>query len=166
MSAFNHERDTESGTNTWLTPRWILDALGEFDLDPCAHPKWPIAANHYYWPEQDGLLLPWNGRVWCNPPYGDAVASFVDRLALHKNGILLVFARTETIWFRRVWETADAMMFLTPRVRFLTDELVEKKGGGIAPSVLAAFGSENVETLTRAKNNGTIKGALVLGWNA
>lgn len=22
--------------DTWLTPRWILDQLGKFDLDPCA----------------------------------------------------------------------------------------------------------------------------------
>ena len=23
-------------TDTWLTPRWVLDALGKFQLDPCA----------------------------------------------------------------------------------------------------------------------------------
>lgn len=165
MSAFDYERDVQGGTNTWLTPRWILDALGPFDLDPCAHSRWPIAATHYYWPEQDGLWLPWDGRVWCNPPYGDEAKPFVERLALHGNGILLTFARTETEWFRRIWETADAIMFLWPRVKFLTGELVESDSG-MAPSILAAFGIQNVNCLREAKARGAIKGALVTGWSA
>ncbi len=26
-------------TDTWLTPKFIIDALGPFDLDPCACPN-------------------------------------------------------------------------------------------------------------------------------
>ena len=57
---------------TWLTPPHILAALGPFDLDPCAAPSprpWPSAARHIELPE-DGLTAEWQGRVWCNPPYG------------------------------------------------------------------------------------------------
>lgn len=54
-------------TNVWLTPRVILDKLGEFDLDPCAHSGWKTAKNHFF---QNGLDNDWKGRVWLNPPYG------------------------------------------------------------------------------------------------
>jgi hypothetical protein len=60
-------------TTLWLTPRFILDAIEPFDLDPCAAPD-PgrrTAGTHYVLPQQDGLRLPWFGRVWLNPPYGE-----------------------------------------------------------------------------------------------
>lgn len=36
-----------NASDEWYTPREIIEALGEFDLDPCApmHPLWPTA-NH------------------------------------------------------------------------------------------------------------------------
>lgn len=37
------------GHPEWLTPRNIVDALGPFDLDPCAPivRPWPTAVQHY-----------------------------------------------------------------------------------------------------------------------
>ena len=34
-----------NASDEWYTPREIIEALGEFDLDPCApmHPLWPTA---------------------------------------------------------------------------------------------------------------------------
>src|SRR6185312_6793869 len=102
----------------WLTPPEIIDALGPFDLDPCAplesEAPWPTAAAHYTI-EDDGLdpCLPWSGRVWCNPPYGDNTGDWLRRLADHGNGIALIFARTETAaFFATVWDRADAVAFL------------------------------------------------------
>ena len=161
MSAFAYERDAENGTNTWLTPRWILDRLGAFNLDPCAHPNWPIAREHYVWPEQDGLMLPWNGRVWCNPPYGSETDAWVERMAVHRNGVMLIFARTDTQRFRRIWEVADRMMFIYGRVAFLREDLTPSDGGN-APSVLVAFGNENATALSRSG----LSGALVTEWRA
>ena len=55
-------------SDEWYTPKEILDALGKFDLDPCApiHPLWPTAEVMY---DQniDGLSQIWEGRVWLNP---------------------------------------------------------------------------------------------------
>jgi len=58
-------------TDEWLTPPEIVAALGKFDLDPCSpiNRPWPTAEKHYTI-EDDGLFLPWFGRVWMNPPYG------------------------------------------------------------------------------------------------
>lgn len=66
---FAHERDARDGKDEWLTPPEIIRALGEFDLDPCAPivRPWDMAKAHYT--ELDnGLIRPWHGRVWLNPP--------------------------------------------------------------------------------------------------
>lgn len=38
-----------AGTHVWLTPPHVVDALGPFDLDPCASTDrpWDTAAKHY-----------------------------------------------------------------------------------------------------------------------
>ena len=90
---FGFER-TE-GKDEWLTPPEIIKALGSFELDPCSpiNRPWDTAAKHYTI-EDNGLSLPWHGRVWMNPPYGDATEMWMQRLAEHGNGIALIFART------------------------------------------------------------------------
>ncbi len=49
-------------TDEWYTPKWIIDALGEFDLDPCApeHRLWNTAKRHIT-AKEDGLKNPWGG---------------------------------------------------------------------------------------------------------
>ena len=50
-------------SDEWYTPRWILDQLGEFDLDPCAatNPPWPTARTMYD-RNADGLSRRWGGE--------------------------------------------------------------------------------------------------------
>ncbi|WP_460894836.1 DNA N-6-adenine-methyltransferase, partial [Rufibacter soli] len=74
----------------WLTPPDIIKALGEFDLDPCAPivRPWEMANNHFTI-EDDGLNQVWEGRIWCNPPYGLEAAKWLERMAVHGNGIAL-----------------------------------------------------------------------------
>lgn len=64
------EKSKKNSTDEWYTPKEIIDALGEFDLDPCApmRPLWRTARVMYN-KEQDGLKQEWEGRVWLNPPY-------------------------------------------------------------------------------------------------
>jgi hypothetical protein len=154
-------RDLELGTETWLTPRWITKPLGDFDLDPCGYPAWPIAARHYIWPDADGLLLPWAGRVFCNPPYGTQDDAWTERMANHRNGYLLLFARTDTQRFARLWRTADVLFFFEGRIRFCREDGTEGEAAP-APSVLIAFGKRNADIL------GTVdwRGSLVTGWCA
>ena len=163
---FAHEVEgNQNKTDDWLTPPELIDAAGPFDLDPCACPgqPWGTAVHHYFLPEQNGLLLPWKGCVWCNPPYGPHIEDWARRLSLHDDGLLLVFARTETLGFRPVWKYATAILFFYSRVRFHTpDGKPAEKGGGGAPSVLAAFGRQNIERLDRARR--WKDGAIVLDW--
>jgi len=147
-------------TTTWLTPPEIIDALGPFDLDPCAAPSprpWPTAKRHIELPE-DGLAAEWpaDDFVWLNPPYGDAVWAWLDKLADHGNGIALIFARTETVGFvAKVWKRATAVMFLHKRLHFHFPDGTRSKPNSGAPSVLIAYGLLAAETLRLSGLNGT-----------
>lgn len=144
----------------WLTPPDILKALGEFDLDPCApiDRPWEMAKAHYT-VRDNGLLQPWYGRVWLNPPYGLQARAWLNRLAAHGTGTGLIFARTETdMFFDEVWNRAAAVLFLRGRLFFhhVNGERSEHNAG--APSVLVAYGQRDVAAL---RNSG-IAGRLVL----
>jgi hypothetical protein len=138
-------------THDWLTPPEILQALGPFDMDPCAsqYQPWRTAETQFTI-EDDGLARQWSGRVWCNPPYGPHAEKFLRRMAEHGNGIAFIFARTETKAFQEwCWKRADGMLFMAGRVKF------RLPGGGTAgtagaPSVLIAYGKHNVETLKKS----------------
>jgi hypothetical protein len=135
-------------TNRWLTPNWIVEALGKFDLDPCGAPNHHLAETTFQIDQgQDGLALPWVGRVWLNPPYGDEAPPFLKRMAEHQNGIAFIFARTETkAFFNYVWEQATAVLFLKGRVKFLNADMAVTNAAN-APSVLIAYSEYDAEVL-------------------
>ena len=152
VGGFGFEKPNEGNTNNWLTPPALLQRLGRFDLDPCgcAGMPWSTATTTYFLPEHDGLRDPWFGRVFCNPPYGPNVGAWGRRMADHANGIMLIFARTETkAWQRDVFPLADATLFLDGRVRFCLPS-GERGKSGTAPSALLAYGQNNVDALRNA----------------
>jgi hypothetical protein len=158
MSIGGHQKATMKN-DEWLTPPAIIKSLGEFDLDPCAPilRPWDMAKCHFT-KEDDGLLMPWVGRVWCNPPYGLEATEWLEKCAEHGNAIALIFARTETeMFFENVWARADALLFIKGRLffHFVTGEKAKANSG--APSVLIAYGENNVSSL----ENCGITGAFI-----
>lgn len=149
---------TESGshsgkTNVWLTPKWLLELFGPFDLDPCSQEGYKTAWRHLY--ERDnGLYAPWSGLVYCNPPYGTETAHWVERWITHPDGLLLVANRSDTTWWQSAAKNSDAAWFPKGRINFLNSDFVEVKGTAFS-SVLFARGS-GVERLNRAKHLGVI----------
>jgi hypothetical protein len=145
-------------SDTWLTPQPILDALGSFDLDPCAAPEprpWPTAARMVSKPD-DGLSVEWHGRVWLNPPYSREAVKWIRRLADHGTGMALVFARTETSWFvDTVWNRATALLFLHGRVHFHRADGSRSVDNAGAPSVLVAYGEADAAVLESSGLSGT-----------
>jgi hypothetical protein len=143
----------EGRSNTWLTPPWILDRLGPFDLDPCAAPDprpWPTAAEHW---TSDGLTRPWSGRVWLNPPYGSDLGNWMARMARHRNGVALIFARTDTEAFHRyVWPVATALLFLRGRLHFHHPDGRRADANAGAPSVLIAYTERDAAVLRRIRH--------------
>ena len=69
-----------SASCEWATPQELFDKLNDefhFTLDPCALPSNAKCAK-YYTPEEDGLIQDWGGEtVFCNPPYGRQLGSWV-----------------------------------------------------------------------------------------
>lgn len=144
------------GCDEWLTPPFIIKAVGPFDLDPCSpvNRPWDTASEHYTI-EQDGLLLPWRDMVWLNPPYGNVTCHWLQRLAEHGQGIALVFARTETKMFHKwVWPRASAMLFLRGRIHFHHIDGSKAKGNAGGPSVLISYGNVAAERLRAATRLG------------
>lgn len=146
-----HTKPNNGQTNDWITPEWLVKALGKFDLDPCAHPgQWYKTAKVMIAPPRDGLDPFWLGRVWLNPPYGQQIRKWMSRMADHRNGIALVPARTEVeSWFwPYVWNAADAVLFLKGRLYFHRPDGSTAGNAGHG-SVLAAYGTRNVEALRK-----------------
>lgn len=151
-----------SRSDEWYTPRAILDALGPFDLDPCAPQTrpWDTAAVHFS-RRDDGLSRAWFGRVWLNPPYSQGLVDrFMARMAEHGRGTALVNAATDTEWFARfVWDGATAVLFVYQRIAFQSPEgTLPKAAGGLAasskrrdharrPSALVAYGTDDADRL-------------------
>lgn len=147
----------------WLTPPWLIERLGPFDLDPCSPVTrpWDTARIHYT-KADNGLSRQWLGRVWCNPPYGRYTGTWLKRCFDHGNAIALIFARTETeIFFEHVWK-ADALLFLRGRLYFYSVNGERAKANSGAPSVLVAYGSNNAVCLKIADLPGAWVGAKLI----
>ncbi len=102
--------------DTTLTPLWLIEQLGGFDFDPCAYPG-HATAKHLNVLPSDGLSADWFGRVWCNPPYSCPLP-WVHRMMRHGNGVMLVLASTDTVWFQEAAKSAGLIFFPRGRPTF------------------------------------------------
>jgi hypothetical protein len=156
-SAASINIDPETATSEWYTPREIFAAMDvEFDLDVASPGKtvvpWVPASKHYT-KRQNGLKMPWRGFVWCNPPYGlrNSLFPWVERFIEHGDGVALVSDSTATEWWQTLTESADAVLFVRPKIQFLprmTDS------GNTRGSSLVAIGDKGVQALRNAERNG------------
>jgi hypothetical protein len=145
----SHEHPNGGETNDWLTPQWVLDALGPFDLDPCASESAPsrVAPRYYTWRE-DGLAQDWwEAFVFVNPPYSNHIGRWLTRLADHGNGIALVFARTETKAMNANLQRATSILFPEGRLTFVRANGGRPTSNAGAPSILVAYGKVAAERL-------------------
>ena len=165
MKNFNTNTKNE---REWLTPPQLVSSLGDFDLDPCAPPEnrrlFSTAKRHYSKEEHgDGLLHDWFGRIWLNPPYGRETFRWLAKLAEHKNGIALIFARTETKGFHeQVWKKALGIFFFEGRIAFYDTRTGEAADRANASSCLVAYDITNVAAISKAHRLGLIKGHLIM----
>jgi hypothetical protein len=158
-------------SDEWLTPAWMLKLLGPFDLDPCAavNRPWDVAETNYT-DVEDGLVKPWHGRVWLNPPFSKGMNRWIIRLAQHRNGLgILPLRSTDTNWFHdSIWNRADAVLFLRGRVRFC-DSNGEEAGPCPMATLIVAYGDANAYRLSRAVQTSTrtlfARGRLLNLWN-
>ena len=139
---------TGMGTDEWYTPRWLFKAAGlTFDLDVCAPADSELRtcpAVRYLTVAEDGLTSEWSGLVWCNPPYSRP-APWVERWAVHPDGLILLTARQQCRWVGRVMQTADAMTIICADFSRPDGTVVDLQWA----LFLAARGQRATEALTR-----------------
>src|SRR3974390_213896 len=118
-----HEQSI-GATDEWYTPLYIFEALGiTFDLDVAspgaAITPWIPAARFI---TAGSLELPWRGRVWMNPPFGtrNGLVPWLDKFFRHRNGIALVPDRTSAPWWQEFAPKADLVLFVTPKIKFIS----------------------------------------------
>lgn len=119
-----------TGEIEWYTPQVYIDAarrvMGGIDLDPASSEfaQEKVQADRYYTMDDDGLALPWEGRIWLNPPYKAAlIKAFVDKLLESPidQAILLTNNATDTGWWHEAAGAATAICFHRGRIQFYRD---------------------------------------------
>ena len=84
MTFFNDKTD---GKEDWITPRSIIESLGEFDLDPCCSMTQPYLIGKINYNKNDnGLEKEWIGRVFLNPPYGNKTGLWLKNFQIMEMG--------------------------------------------------------------------------------
>ena len=115
-----------SKTDCWETPQELYDELNKefhFTLDVCALPE-NTKCKNYYTPEQNGLMQPWKGVVWCNPPYGREIGQWVRRALFSciagTTVVMLLPVRTDTKWFHEyIYNRSNVeIRFIKGRLKF------------------------------------------------
>lgn len=135
----------------WCTPRHIVERVrqfadGKIGLDPCSNPHSIVGAAHRWMlPTNDGLQEPWahHGLIYVNPPYARALKSWCkkarEEAAKGAEIIMLVPARTDTLWWHSTAPTTKAFTMLAGRLTFLN-----AKNPAPFPSALLYWGAFNL----------------------
>lgn len=126
----------------------VRAAMDGIDLDPASSPlaNKTVGARHIFTRAENGLVQPWEGRVFMNPPYGDEAPRWVAKLLMEFHAgrieqaiaLLRVGAASGVSWFPPLWEFP--LCFLPQRIKF-----VDPLGGPSSPdhgSVFVALGIE------------------------
>lgn len=151
-------QQTIGKSDSWGTPAWITDALGRFDLDPCAMPTpaRQIALTNYT-EREDGLVQEWAGRVWLNPPFNRYERPYwMERMSRHNFGTMLIPAACETAPFAKyVWGVAKGILMLRERPYFLKPDGTRARSNSGCTICLVAYGDYDLHKL-RESGLGTV----------
>ncbi len=128
-------------SDEWYTPKYIFDALGEtFDLDVAAPLNGPRYVPCKGWFSSEALEREWWGFVWMNPPFGHQKTkrAWLKKFFEHGNGIALVPDRTSAPWFQEYAPMADAICFVSPKIKFERPDGSIGEWPGTGTALLAA----------------------------
>jgi phage N-6-adenine-methyltransferase len=109
----------------WETPQWLFDALNtvwRFDLDVCATPE-NAKCSKYYTPQDNGLIQPWEGRCWMNPPYGREIRKWAEKAFREFEAgsaitVGLLPVRTDAIWWHAFVQGKARVDYLRGRLQY------------------------------------------------
>lgn len=145
-------------SDDWYTPPYIFEALRcNFDMD-VAGPGWgKCHAPADCAITRESLTMAWFGFVWMNPPFGgrNGLEPWLDKFFDHGNGIALVPDRTSAPWFQRAAKRANALLFISPKVKFERPDGTLGKSPGCG-TVLMSAGSRGRAAIFRAGKLGFV----------
>ncbi|MFE4469529.1 DNA N-6-adenine-methyltransferase [Leifsonia sp. NPDC056824] len=142
-----------------FTPKWVFDALGEnFDLDPASpvDAVTHVPARAVFTRDDDGLMQPWHGFVWVNPPFSNSTP-WAERFLSHRDGIWLgPFANAK--WLNRMLREADGIWLMRD---FAFEHPTHAGKRSSMPLAMFALGSRGRDALIRASRAVPDAGVLV-----
>lgn len=158
-----------SATPEWYTPKHVVDRVirvfdGFISLDPCSNSADFETANvpalDYWTQADDGLSQPWHGNVYMNPPYGDVIGGWVERMCgAYESGeidaaIALLPGRIDTAWFQLL--NRYPICCVRGRLRFSGSE-----NSAPFPSVVVYLGGDINAFIAQFRDIGPIRPAVV-----
>lgn len=126
----------------WTTPSKLFNELNKefnFTLDPCCY-KETALCEKFFTEKEDGLQQDWGGEVvFCNPPYGREIKKWVKKcyeesLKDNTKVVMLIPARTDTIYFHSYIYNKSEIRFIKGRLKFS-----ESKNSAPFPSMIVIF---------------------------
>ena len=141
----NHKVLTSSSKHDWQTPESFLCCVRQIKdiaLDPCSTDKNPTKAVRFITEKDNGLTRDWKyylagprrypfGLVFVNPPYGRAVADWARKVRQEADEgveiVLLVPARTDTLWWQETYLKARACLLWRGRIHFVDPNRITTK---------------------------------------
>lgn len=154
-----------SESDDWFTPPDLIDAartaMGGIDLDPssCPAAQRVVRATQFYTKAIDGLRtdLPWNGRLWVNPPYGRGESSagpFIRRLVDEYTAGNVTQAITclnigamSAQWFRPIFDHASSHLICDGRPNFWRED---KGDSSPTKGIVCSYFGPNVDDFEAA----------------
>lgn len=122
----------------WYTPRHILERVYyvmNIDLDPASPNPPTVKAKKFYTKKENGLLQPWNGNIYLNPPYGRDLPPWISKLLIEwhlshvTNAILLVPAKVDTVWFNLIASKSACICTIRGRLHFIIEDKTADTSG-------------------------------------
>lgn len=99
----------------------------------------------------------WTGFIWMNPPFGNrnGLEPWLDKFFEHRNGVALTPDRTSAPWWRKAAEQTDALLFVSPKIKFYRPDGTRDESPANG-TTLFAVGTRWVAALRRAKALGSV----------
>jgi len=139
-----------SDKDNWQTPPDLVagldQAVGGFDLDPCAHPQTDIGSENYCIERgEDGLVEDWHGRVFVNPPFSyksDWLEKATNEVASGRVETAVVLTPdstdTKSWWHEYIAPEAEYICFCEGRVSYYDSG--ERAGSPTFGTAISVFG--------------------------
>jgi len=166
MSDRQQSKSEGADKDDWCTPPRVYEPLWEtcgIDMDPCAGDYQTLARINID-EDQDGLTTPWEGVVYCNPPYSEKSRWIERAIDQYQNNrtVEMVFlllpdsTDVKSWWHGQLAEHSRWTLFYEGRVKFIDPVREEQMGSPPHGSALCILGEPSPATLRRLSEEGDL----------